>query len=288
MTTRDTFLSYHGFRWLWICAVGLLIFALLYGLSDPIGVPSGGTFLGYTYGIIATALILYLMWFGVRKRSFYAKATTLRGTLAAHVWIGIALIFLVPLHCGFQFGWNVHTLAYALMLAVILSGVWGVVMYVRMPGQILSQRGGGSIPELGEQIQAVSSDVMKVVFGTQASKEMEATQMQAMKSAKFHQLVKDIDFPFQPRLLSCLWGRNPAILDKKRIAELLVQLPKGEQEAGLKVISLVNKKRELVSRIQDEARALVWVRLWLYLHLPLSCAMMVALVVHIISVFYYS
>ena len=41
-----------------------------------------------------------------------------------------ALIVIATLHTGFQFGWNVHTLAYVLMMLVILSGMFGIAAYV--------------------------------------------------------------------------------------------------------------------------------------------------------------
>lgn len=46
------------------------------------------------------------------------------GWLSAHVYLGTALIVVATLHTGFEFGWSVHTLAYALTLAVVLSGFW--------------------------------------------------------------------------------------------------------------------------------------------------------------------
>ncbi len=45
----------------------------------------------------------------------------------------------MTLHAGFQFGWNVHTLAYALMCLVVASGVVGTVLYLRYPAQMSAQ-----------------------------------------------------------------------------------------------------------------------------------------------------
>ena len=276
---RDTFLSYRSYVWFWLSLGVLGAMSVVYYLDDPVGGPSGGTVLGYTYGGISTAGIIFLMWYGIRKRAYFSRATTLKGMLAAHVWIGIALIFMVPLHSGFSFGVNVHTLAYVLMLLTIFTGIWGVAMYQRLPFEIRSQRGGGTLKVLLEQIRSISSDINRLagVGGGSSSQ----------KSDAFLKMLGDLDFVFVPSLMRSLFRRNPSIIDRKRMADVLSNLPAAEQEEGLKLIGLLNKKRELVCRIQDEARALTWVRLWLYIHLPVSVGLCAALFVHIFSVFYY-
>jgi hypothetical protein len=278
---RETFLSYRGYLWLWICVLSLTVLWGVYLVDNPLGGPNGGTVLGYTYGGIATAGILYLMYYGIRKRSFYAKVSTLKGTLSAHVWIGITLIFIVPLHSGFSFGLNVHTLAYVLMLITIFSGIWGVVMYERLPLDIRSQRGGGTMRVLLEQINALSADIVRLAGVDPASKSS------SPKSDAFLGMLQKIDFSYSPSLFRSLRATNPKAIDPKQAAGLMSSLAPAEQEDALKLIALVNRKRELVCRTQDEARALTWVRLWLFIHLPVSFGLVVALAVHIFSVFYY-
>ena len=70
-----SFLNYKNFLWLKICSLFCLLLIVLYYLDDPIGERSGGSVLGYTYGVIATAGILYLLYFGIRKRSYYNLLT---------------------------------------------------------------------------------------------------------------------------------------------------------------------------------------------------------------------
>src|SRR5574337_14258 len=64
--------------------------------------------------------------------------------LSAHTYLGVALIVLATLHTGFQFGWNVHTLAYALMMVVIMSGCYGTYAYLRFPRLMTANMGGVS------------------------------------------------------------------------------------------------------------------------------------------------
>lgn len=278
---KETFLSYRRYLWFWICLFGLVVFWGIYLVDKPLGGPRGGTVLGYTYGAVATAGILFLMYYGIRKRSYYAKATTLKGMLSAHVWLGLSLIFIVPLHAGFHFGINVHTLAYVLMLITIFSGLWGVFMYEKLPMAIRSQRGGGTMPVLLEQIHGVSSDIYQVA-GVES-----VGECSGQKSDAFLALLQKIDFRFQPSMMRCLRHSNPRQIDRKDAANLLETLPELEQKEGLKLIGLVNKKRELVCHLQDEARVLTWIRVWLFVHLPVSFGLLVVVAIHIFSVFYY-
>src|SRR5690606_7369323 len=113
-----SFLTYANKRWLWVALILATGCLLAYGWHDPVGAPpNGGTALGYTLGTIGALLILWLLWFGVRKRRYRGAAGSLRGWLSAHIYLGSALLLVALLHSGFQVGWNVHTLALLLMLA---------------------------------------------------------------------------------------------------------------------------------------------------------------------------
>jgi hypothetical protein len=67
--------------------------------------------------------------------------------------LGVALIVIGTLHTGFQLGWNVHTLAYALMMVVILSGIYGVAVYATLPASLSNNSKemtrGQILPEVG-------------------------------------------------------------------------------------------------------------------------------------------
>lgn len=267
-----SFYDYKHYRWFWINLIFLGALVAVYLWDSPVHGARGDTTLGYTYGAIATAGILYLMWFGIRKRSYQASATTLKGCLSAHVWLGIALLVIVPLHAGFKFGLNVHTLAYALMATVIVSGIWGALNYKTLANQIKSHRGGGTVPKLLSQLYLLNSDIQNAAKG---------------KSDAFQNLVRTTDFEFHPSILRALFSAHPAQIAKEQSAELLAQLPANEQADGLKILSLINKKSALAADILHEVAILTKLRAWLFIHVPVSIALVVAVAIHIFSVFYY-
>lgn len=268
----ESFVSYKNFRWLWVNAVILVVLTGVYLFDRPLGGRNGGTIVGYAYGGLATAAILYLMWFGIRKRAHYSRFTTLKGCLAVHIWLGIALTLIVPLHSGFSFGWNVHTLAYALMVATILSGILGAVIYVRFPPRVQSHRGGGTVKNLLEQINVLTSDIEFLAKD---------------RSDAFLQLLDRVDTLYKPSIFAALWKKTIPQIDPKELASLLAKLPQRESDEGYQLVSLATRKKQLIGQIHDEIRLQAAFRSWLYLHLPLSFGLLAALATHIFSVFYY-
>lgn len=268
----ETFFAHRRFLWLKLSSLGVLLAFLLYYLDTPIGPASGDTVLGYTLGVIALLLIFYLMWFGVRKRAYYSRHSTLKGCLSAHVWLGLSLLIIVPLHSGFQFGFNVHTLAYVLLVLTVLSGLLGAVVYLRYPQRVQSHRGGGSVKALLEQILSISREI---------------DFLSRDRSDQFLTLLERVDFNYQPSIKAALWGELPPAVPSNEIAALLSRLPESESDEGYQLVSFVSKKQQLVEQIQRELRVLAAFRTWLYFHLPLSCALLAAVGIHVFSVFYY-
>ncbi|MCB0353342.1 MAG: hypothetical protein KDD64_07460 [Bdellovibrionales bacterium] len=270
--SQETFINYRQYRWFWITLAALVALTVVYLCDSPLGGPSGGTVLGYTYGGIATAGILYLMWFGIRKRSYYAKHTTLKGCLAAHIWVGIALLFIVPLHSGFSFGLNVHTLAYVLMVFVIGSGIWGALNYATLADEIQAHRGGGTSKALIEQIDSISRELEKALSG--------------QKSDSLTKLVRSVDVPFEPSFSRYVAGKGVHPLDSRKAGALLSDLPSSEREEGASLVGLVSKKLALMKQLQDDVATMFWLKVWLYVHVPVSIALVACVTVHIFSVFY--
>ena len=141
ITGGEGFLRHARFRWAKIAFVVAGIAILLYAFDKPDPRPNGGSAYGYTLGTIGALLILWLTALGVRKRAMTSGAWSLKAWTSAHVYLGLALTVIGTLHTGFQFGWNVHTLAYALMLIVIVSGLVGISLYASLPRLMSDNRG---------------------------------------------------------------------------------------------------------------------------------------------------
>ena len=138
--THEGFLQHNNYQWLKIGSVISVVALLGYALIDVQPRANGGSWYGYTLGTIGVLLILWLTALGFRKRKMSRGHWSLKAWTSAHIYLGLTLIFIGTLHTGFQFGWNVHTLAYTLMMFVIVSGIFGISAYTVLPRAMSANR----------------------------------------------------------------------------------------------------------------------------------------------------
>lgn len=273
---HQSFLIYGRFLYLWIAMMVIFAALLAYVIHDPLGSPNGGTWLGYTLGSIGGLLILWLMWFGVRKRRYGVGKFNLQAWLSAHVYLGTALIVIVTLHAGFQFGWNIHTIAYALMIIVVVSGLFGVFTYVRYPSKLTRNRDDSTLERIFLEI--ANLDQRSRSIASALDDETAAT------------IVKSCEARVGGGAFRQLSGRDPSCPATAAFKLIQRRAEDVTGEPALKfaqLSELLSRKCELLKRARGNVRMQALMKVWLFVHLPLSFALLAALIAHVISVFYY-
>lgn len=275
--THEGFLRHKRFRWLKI-AVGLSLLSLLvYILADVQPRPNGGSWLGYALGTIGALLILWLTLLGIRKRAMTRGRWSLKAWTSAHVYLGLSLIVVATLHTGFQFGWNVHTLAYALMMVVILSGIYGISVYASLPQELSDNRAEMTKPQMVDAVQKLDRQLQT------------AAQPLNHDDAEIVLMSTEDDL-FRGGLYRRLSGTYPRCGTSRALGELQrrLNLATGEQEAALEtVVKLLERKAAALARIRRHLRLKALLEIWLYVHVPVTFALIAALAAHIVSVFFY-
>ncbi len=309
---QESFINYEHFRYLKLALALTLISVILYVFHDPGIAANGGTWLGYTLGTISATIIFLLLWFGIRKRSYKSNAGTVKGWLSAHVYLGIALIFIGTLHTGFQFGWNVHTLAYTLMILVILSGFYGLYVYIRYPTLLNTHRNGISrmemlkeINELDELSLSIANDELNPKIHEVILRSIEKSrignsvwqQLTAMEYGKdpFEGVEKMLDDYQQGVQNETLMLDSSAQAGNESnsqatmmyISNALNVIDSDQLESVRRLLEAVGRKKSLVKQVRKDIQLKAMIQFWLYLHIPLSIALFAALIIHIFSVFYY-
>lgn len=270
-TDHEGFLR-HG-DYVWLKSAGLLCLAAVVGYfaSDVKPRPNGGSWYGYTLGTIGAGLIIWLALLGVRKRAMTSGGWSLKSWTSAHVYLGLSLVVVATLHTGFQFGWNVHTLAYALMLLVIASGGFGVVVYAILPAALSRNRGEMTQVQMIDGIAAVDRQLH------------DAAQplSRAHADAVIATLGQDY---FGGGLIERLSGRANNDATTRAIA--LFDAVESEPAAA-KVEALLRRRTAQLDRLRHHLRLKAILEIWLYVHVPATIALIAALTAHIVAVFFY-
>ncbi|HEX5364772.1 MAG TPA: hypothetical protein VFW59_10930 [Gallionella sp.] len=318
MAYRSGLLSFMNFRYLKLsgllmaASIGAYVFA-------PLGSePYGGTWLGYLLGIVSALIVLLLLWYGIAKRrrprvhhremspakerrrqgsvrlnSFlrrwedrgrprpgdpWSRGGTLQGWLSLHINLGGSLIVLATLHTGFQFGWNVHTLSYVLMLLVIASGFYGLYAYLKYPRLITLNQGEETLEDLLLQIDEL--DELARVQALALPDEVNALVQKSRQGTRLG-----------GSLLQQLSGRQrgcPTTAAARQMLKLGPKYIKHEQPKLLRELyGVLLRKESLVLRARREIMLKARMQFWLYLHVPLTVALLAALVAHVVAILYY-
>ena len=276
-SAHEGFLTLGRSRWAKIAGTGSLIVLLVYILHDPQPRPNGGTWYGYTLGTIGALLILWLTALGIRKRAMTRGRWSLKSWTSAHVWLGLSLIVIGTLHTGFQFGWNVHTLAYALMMLVIVSGLFGVFAYAILPRVLSDNRNETTEPQMLEQLRSVDRQLH------------EAAQPLAQHHADLVRQSLEQD-PFGGGLWARLSGNYPRCATRVAQAAIrseTVYKPRVGDSPLEKIDALLERKGAVLARVRRHLRIKALLEIWLYIHVPVTFALIAALSAHIFSVFFY-
>jgi hypothetical protein len=276
MITNESILVYRGLRYFKWALVLVIAASVAYAFHTAIPAPNGGTWLGYTLGTIGALLIVWLLWFGIRKRKYGGGKIRLEDWLSAHVYLGIALIVVATLHTGFQFGWNVHTLAYTLMMIVIFSGMFGVYVYIRYPKIMTDNRRGMTLDAMMTQIAELDTDARKAAL--RLGDEVNKLVLEASENTRIGGSMR--------RQLSGHAPGCPAIAAPDKVRALLGKTEQPGRDAE-QLLALLQRKSELVQRARRDVQIKAMMDVWLYVHVPLSIALIGALIAHIVSVFFY-
>jgi hypothetical protein len=276
-STHESFLRHRNFLFLKLSALLCVAAVAAYLFQDARPRPNGGSFLGYFLGTLGAALIVWLASLGVRKRAVSDGHYSLKAWVSAHVYLGLSLIVIATLHTGFQFGWNVHTLTYVLMMLVIASGAAGVWAYTVLPRQLSDNRGETTRKQMLAAIDALDEQLL------------EAAQPLPRESADIVRLSLEetqIGGGFWRRVL----GRWDDCANDRALTRLQAALrsASGEGAAPLrKAEELMRKKAEVLGKARRQIHITALLEAWLFVHIPATFALLAALTVHIISVFLY-
>ena len=212
----------------------------------------------------------------IELRVINRSRSSLKGWLSAHVYLGLGLLVLVPLHSGFQFGWNIHSAAFALLCLVVATGLVGVGVYGYAPALMTRNRAGEPVGLLADLVGDLDAECETI-----AARLPDAHASAA--NVAIHETAVGGGF------LRNLSGRDPSC-GTARAMQTLRALPSAEPEvedALGQLLVVLTRKSAALARMRRNLRHEALMDLWRVLHVPLAIATVAAVLVHVLVVFYY-
>lgn len=278
MSAHTSFLAHEGFRWFKRSALLCIIIIIAYCFYAPMGGRNGGTWMGYGLGGLGLLLILWLAWLGVKKRGFSSGHHKIRGWTSAHVYLGLSLIVIATLHTGFEFGINVHTLGYALLMTVIISGMFGVFTYLRYPRMMSDNMAGHSAAELRAEMNDIDAKLARLTqrlpdgFAEAARLSLNETQI----GGGFRRLLGG-----SSANCGSAKGRDIALVEAEQITDSTMQ------STAVEMIGALSRKAEIAAKLRRDLKFKAIMDVWLWIHVPMTIALIASLSAHVFIVFFY-
>ena len=274
---HEGFLRYRRFRWFKIALAISLLMIVVYLAVDVQPRHNGGSWLGYVLGTIGLLLILWLAMLGIRKRAITRGGWSLKAWTSAHVYLGLALIVIGTLHTGFQFGWNVHTLAWVLMMLVILSGVYGITVYAALPQGLSDARSEMTGPQMIDAVNSLDKQIQGAA--------------QPLSDADSEVVIGSLgEDAFGGGVWRRLTGSYPRCGNRRALQIMrgrLAETTGKQQQSVEQVVTLLERKAAALQRVRGYVQRRALLEVWLYVHIPLTFVLIAALLAHVVSVFFY-
>jgi hypothetical protein len=284
------------------------------GLAAPHW-PSGSSWPGFTFGVLGGALILFEMLLWWRKRVRTWRIGRAQVWMRAHIWLGLLTVPLLVYHTGFRLGGPLSTVLMVLFLVVIVSGIWGLILQNMLPYRMLDEVPAETIySQIDYVVNQMGKEAERLVLATcgpeegngetefesPAAKREAATYLTvgAVRSAgRVQGKVLETLVPatavaeaeplraffhgqIAPYLRRGAASRSPLHYANKSATlfqDLRTKLPRSAHEAVGALENLCDQRRQL----EKQARMHFWLHSWLWLHLPLSVALVALMFVHV-------
>jgi hypothetical protein len=273
---RSNIFDYKNYLYFKIAVVVILVAFAAYLIFEPAVGHYGGSFLGYGLGVISALMVLWMAWYGVRKRRYRSSGST-QGWLSAHIYLGTAMTALVTLHSGFHYGINIHTLAYVLLLIVVISGFFGNYTYMIYPRQMSENMGEDSLDSL--LLRIAEADKLARQIALVMPDAINHTVNRACRETSIGLGLIDQLRGYQ--------SNCPSAKAVDDLTEMGKDLPPEQRKLYRELYTIMVRRLSLVKRARQDLMYRARLGIWLYLHVPFTIALLVAMTAHIVAVFVY-
>jgi hypothetical protein len=285
------------------------------GIDQPTW-PGGSSLPGFTFGVVGGLIILFEMLLWLKKKVRVWRIGRAQVWMRAHIWLGLLCVPLLILHSGLRLGGTLSTVLMVLLLVVIASGIWGLALQQMLPRRLLDDVPAetiySQIPHLTAQLTAEAERLVRNTCGPAEGEVVEVLRVPDPTSmaSSSHQVIGAVRTvgPVQGKVRETRALATP-VPDSEALREFFKGIAAPflrEGRAGATPLHSPNRAAALFQDLRtkvapaahpavaalegfcnqrrqwDEQRRLhVWLHSWLWVHFPLSVALMVLMFLHV-------
>ena len=289
-------------KWAVASGISLLVAAAGYAVSVSVSDRpwSGGSAIGLTYGIAGFAMMVFAGLLAARKKVPIWRVGRAQTWMRGHLWLGLLSFPVILLHAGLAFGGSLTRLTMWTFVIVIISGVVGAalqhylprLMVVRVPMETIFEE----IPHVRAQLLVEADGIVSTACGALAvvaNPEAERTGASASKLQTAVRIQADEAAPLREFYMSEMRSfiaepdRDHPLQEQSHadqaFAGLRTLLPPAFHPAVADLENICEEERQL----SRQRRLHAWLHGWLLMHIPLSFALLVLAIIHIVSALRY-
>jgi hypothetical protein len=264
--------------------------------------PSGGSWEGIVFGVAGSAMMLFALLLGARKKVRTMRIGRAYMWMQGHVWFGLLSYPVILYHAGFRWGGPLTQVIMWLFTIVVVSGIIGIVIQQIMPTRLMREVPMETIYEqvdrivgqlrdearalvaaTGEQPEEAPYEVDAIPAGAAATAVVpqRTTTSAARQLREFHQTHVEAflreDMPHNSPLSHEATANN-------MFAQLRDAMPPGLRKTAEGLREICEERRQLAR----QKRLHHWLHGWLLVHIPLSYALMLLAAIHAVQALRYA
>jgi hypothetical protein len=297
----------------------LAVFSVVYvayAVHSPEGA-RGGSAPGLTFGVIGFAFMVFAALLGARKRVPTWRIGRAQAWMRGHLWLGLLSLPVILFHGGFHFGGTLTSVLVWLLIATVVSGLFGAVLQHYVPRvmtsdvkletiydeignvrALLREEADGAVESLSGPLgvgQPLKEEAQRA-GGFSAARSLVTARSGAALAVATERMVltEEECAPLRAFYLSEI---RPFLESPRRRASRLSDAERAQSAfAGLRTL-LPEAAHAFVQDLEDicdEARQLVrqeqlhrWLHGWLLVHIPISLALILLGAVHAVMALRY-
>ena len=255
----------------------------------------GGTAAGIVFGVAGFAFMVFAGLLGARKKVPVWRVGRAQTWMRGHLWLGLLSLPLILFHAGFQFGGGLTTALMALLILVVVSGIFGAalqhymprVMTREVPMETIYEEIGhvrAQLREEAEQVMARASAgaaMAAAAGGTPGAAEPEAISEESSAALDNFYDTQMKEFLAAPS------ARGHALSSEDMARSTFAQLRTLTPTPLHATLDDLENICEEVRQLARQERMHRWLHGWLLLHIPLSLALILLGAVHAVMALRY-